>query len=128
MYSAENTRQERKVVLIVEDDAALGETLVQLFRELTPHFIFLATDANQAIAVLRSLIPDLLLVDYWLPHMTGLTFYDRLQMVQDLKGIPVLFMSADHSLQELCERHAPFLTKPFDVEDLLQTIASMVGE
>jgi twitching motility two-component system response regulator PilG len=120
--------QEGKVILVVEDDPAIGAFLVQLVREATPHYAWLATDAPQALALVRSLIPDLVIVDYWLPNMNGLELYERLQGRKELKQVPVLFMSANRSIRTLGERQLPFLRKPFELNKLLQTIVTMVGE
>jgi CheY-like chemotaxis protein len=116
---------EDKVILVVEDDPDLGAFLVQFFQEATPYrYAVLATDAIQALATVRSLIPDVLLVDYWLPNMDGLELYDRIQVIPELQHVPALFMSATHP-RALHERQMPFLAKPFALEELVRVLATI---
>ena len=124
--SPESGVLDRRVILIVEDDPALGMFLVQFFQEETPHFILRARDAHEALAIVHSLLPDLLVVDYWLPQMNGLELYDRLEGDRNLHDIPALFMSATHALGAVEERHLPFLKKPFDLDTLLQTVEDLL--
>src|SRR5258708_17631368 len=118
--------QEVKVIFVIEDDADFGTFLVQFLREATPLYYALhAMDASQALAIVHSLIPDLLLVDYWLPKTTGLELYDRLHGIPELKHVPALFMSAVRP-SSLAERQMPFIEKPFELDHLWQTIESFL--
>lgn len=117
---------DRRVILIVEDDPTLGTFLVQFFQEVTPHFLLHARDTHEALAIVRSLLPDLLVVDDWLPHMNGLELSDRLEGDRDLHALPTLFMSTTHTLGAVEERCLPFLTKPFDLDTLLQTVEDVL--
>jgi CheY-like chemotaxis protein len=118
--------QEGKVILVVEDDADLGAFLVQFLRGASSSFYTLhAIDAPQARAIVHSLIPDLLLVDYWLPQTNGLELYDSLHERQEFKHVPALFMSAVRP-GSLAERQMPFIAKPFDLDNLWQTIETLL--
>lgn len=116
--------QENKVILVVEDDPAIGALLIQFFREATPHYAFLVTDVPQALAIVRSLVPDLVLLDYRLPNMNGLELYSCLQARKELRHVPVLFMSAVYP-SVLREQQLHFIKKPFGLEDLLLAMATI---
>jgi CheY-like chemotaxis protein len=121
-------RAPAKTILIVEDDADVGEFFVQAVQQETPYQSLLAADGFQALKMLRSLKPDLLVLDYLLPGMNGLEIYDQLRAMPGFETIPVLFISANAPTGELQKRCVYFLRKPFELEALLQTIEDLLAE
>jgi len=83
-----------KTVFIVEDDETIGALLVQTIEQETPYRAVLASDGFQALKMLPTVQPDVLLLDYGLPDMNGLEFYDTIHAVKALKHLPVLIVSA----------------------------------
>jgi CheY-like chemotaxis protein len=113
-----------KTLLIVEDDEAIGGLLIQVIQQETPYQAVLVSDGFEALKMLRSLKPDLLILDYCLPGMNGLELYDTIHAVKGLEHIPVLVVSAEtkNIQKEIEARHLPYLQKPFDLSDLLAAI------
>jgi CheY-like chemotaxis protein len=111
-------------LLIVEDDEAIGWLLIQTIQQETSYQAVLALDGFEALKMLRTLKPDLLIVDYNLPGMNGLELYDTIHEVQALEHIPLLIVSAETTItrKELAARHLPHLQKPFELTDLLAAI------
>ena len=119
-------RQVEKTVLIVEDDAGIGFVLVQFIGQETPFSALLVTtgsDALQAVSVTR---PNLLLLDYRLPGMNGIELYDQFQRVEGGTAIPVIMISATLPHHEIAQRNIIAMKKPFDIDDLLQTIENLI--
>ena len=110
--------------MIVEDDEAIGEFLVQAIQQETSHQAVLASDGFQALKMLRTLIPDLLILDYSLPGMNGLELYDTIHAVKALEHLPVLIVSAETARiqNEVNARQLSQLEKPFELTDLLEAI------
>jgi DNA-binding response OmpR family regulator len=110
--------------LIVEDDEAIGAFLVQAIQQETPYQAALASDGFQALKMLDKLKPDLFILDYNLPDMNGLQFYDTIHTVKALEHLPVLIVSAEATRiqKEVKARQLPQLKKPFELIDLLETI------
>lgn len=71
--------------------------------------------------------PDLLLLDYQLPHMNGIELYDRLHAIKELSDIPGLIMSAHLPTHELKKRCLTGLSKPLEVSDLLDALAQFLA-
>ncbi len=115
-----------KTVLVVEDDASVGACFVQAIVEETPYMAFFVTDADQALQVMRDLKPDMLLLDYQLPHMNGFELYDHMQEQNVLADIPVLFVSANLPQKEIEKRNLIGLQKPFELDDLLAMIVKLL--
>ncbi len=113
-----------KTVFIVEDDEAIGTLLVQVIEQETSYQAVLAPDGFQALRMLRTVKPDLLILDYGLPDMNGLEFYDTIHAVKSLKHLPVLIVSAQTARiqKEVKARQLPQLQKPFELTTLLEAI------
>ena len=113
-----------KTVFIVEDDEAIGELLVEAIQQETPYQAVLASNGFQALKMLRTVKPDVLILDYGLPGMNGLEFYDAIHAVKALEHLPVLIVSAEAARiqKEIKARQLSQLKKPFDLTDLLEAI------
>jgi len=118
-----------KTVFIVEDDEAIGTLLVQVIEQETPYQAVLASDGLQALKMLPTVKPDVLLLDYGLPDMNGLEFYDTIHAVRSLEHLPVLIISAQTARiqTEVKARHIPQLQKPFELTTLLEAIKHLVS-
>jgi len=119
-----------KTVFIVEDDEAIGDLLVQAIEQETFYHAVLAPDGFQALKMLRTVKPDLILLDYSLPGMNGLELYDTIHTVKALKHLPVLIVSAETARiqKEIKARQLPQLQKPFDLANLLQAIERLFSQ
>src|SRR2546429_9623001 len=113
-----------KTIFIVEDDETIGALLVQTIEQETPYRAVLASDGFQALKMLRTVKPDVLILDYGLPDMNGLEFYDTIHAVKSLKHLPVLIISAQTARiqTEVKARHLSQLQKPFELTTLLEAI------
>ena len=119
-----------KTVFIVEDDEAIGELLVEAIQQETPYQAVLASNGFQALKMLRTVKPDVFILDYGLPGMNGLELYDTIHTVKALKHLPVLIVSAETGRiqKEIKARQLPQLQKPFDLANLLQAIERLFSQ
>ena len=122
--SAQKDPTEVKTVFIIEDDEAIGEFLVQVIQQETPYRSALASHAFQALEMILTLNPDLLILDYRLPDMNGLEFYDINHEFKALEHLPVLIISAEAGRieKEVKARQLSQLEKPFGLTDLLEAV------
>ena len=109
-------------ILIVEDDADIGEFLQQLIEEETPYSTKVVGNGLSALEQAPYVHPCLLLLDYRLPGINGLELYDRLQQREDTRNIPAIMMSATLPAEELKQRGIYQLRKPMDIGNVLRMI------
>ena len=109
-------------ILIVEDDENVGEFLQQTIDECTPYHTTFVHDGAGALERARQIQPCLLLLDYKLPGLNGLEIYDRLQSMEETRGVPTIMMSASLPDEELQRRGIYQLRKPMDIGNVIRMI------
>ncbi len=97
--------------------------LVQLaLTEEEHNSVLCAAHGYEALELVRTTVPDIFLLDYQLPSMTGIQLYDRLHLMRGFQHIPAIIMSANLPLYELEKRNLFGLYKPFDLDELLDLV------
>jgi CheY-like chemotaxis protein len=109
-------------ILIVEDDEDLGKVLQQAIDEQTPYQTTVVHDGPHALERAKYIQPCLLLLDYRLPGMNGLEVYDRLQSMEETRGVPAIMISASLPAEELQHRGIYQLRKPMNIGNLIRMI------
>ncbi len=110
-------------ILIVEDDAALSEQLVQAFED-SGHACSTASDGREALATSKVATFDVMVVDRMMPNMNGLALITELREAGDTT--PVLILSAmgqvDDRVTGLRAGGDDYLTKPYAFSELLARV------
>lgn len=121
-------QRSHKTILVLEDDAAVGEMIALALAQEAMYTPLVVADPQAALAILRSHPVHLLLLDYHVAASTGLEVYDHLQAQEAWRTLPVLIMSdsLERHEQELRARNLAGLSKPFDLDDLFQTIEQVL--
>lgn len=82
-----------RTVLLVDDDAQIRAVTTALL-ELDGHRVVAAPNALEAAVVAGELRPDLVLVDYELPGISGESLARTLRRLPETAGIPIVFYSS----------------------------------
>lgn len=108
-----------KHILIVDDDIHISEALDDILVN-AGYSVSHAYSGTEALYVLSSNKPDLILLDLMLPGMNGE------EVLTKIKGTPVIIMSAKVDVKDkvalLLGGAVDYVTKPFDTEELLARI------
>ena len=114
-------------ILVVEDDAEIADFVVRCLREegfLTTH----VADGNEAWATLQSGSWDLVVLDWWLPGMDGMSILHRLR--DSKRETPVLFLTARDMVADrvrgLDGGADDYLCKPFALDELMARVRALV--
>jgi DNA-binding response OmpR family regulator len=117
-----------KLIFIVEDDADIGQLLVQIIHQQTSHRALHYLNAGDTIKAIMTLTPHLFILDYSLPDMTGLELHDWLRSIDRLKHVPAILLSARNPpVDEVQKRGILLIRKPFAVTRLLAHIEQHIA-
>jgi two-component system phosphate regulon response regulator PhoB len=116
-------------ILAVDDEPAVGEML-RFILEQDGFQADFAEDATQAINQIRKSKPDLILLDWMLPGMSGLELAGRLKKDRETASIPIIMLTAkgeeDDKVRGLDIGAEDYVTKPFSARELLARIRSIL--
>jgi two-component system phosphate regulon response regulator PhoB len=116
-------------ILIVEDEAAIQE-LIAVNLEAAGHHALRAADSAQALAIIRQMLPDLVLLDWMLPGQSGLTVARHLRDDARTRSIPIIMLTAKSAEQDkilgLEAGADDYITKPFSPRELLARIKAVM--
>ena len=108
-------------ILVVEDEPAIQE-LISYNLELAGHQPLKAQNAEQALELVRTALPDLVLLDWMLPGMSGIELARKLRADKRTQAVPVIMLTARaeerDKLQGLETGADDYLTKPFSPREL----------
>ncbi|MCB0153898.1 MAG: response regulator, partial [Anaerolineae bacterium] len=127
MAETEATRSnfQNHTVLIVDDTPANLETLYSYLESLGFE-IMMAQNGPTALKRVEYAKPDIILLDVVMPGMDGFETCRRLKAAEATKNIPVIFMTAltdtVHKVQGLQAGAADYITKPFQLEEVLARV------
>ena len=126
MVQTSKGKRDTPLILVV-DDVADGREIVGEYLRLGGYEMAGAADGLEAVEKTLELLPDVVLMDVWLPRMDGLEATRRLRQDERTRGIPIIALTAhglasarDRALEAGCDA---VITKPFVPEDLEREIA-----
>ena len=112
-------------ILVLDDEPALTKLLV-IILERQGYTVRGFTSPLEALESLQQFRPDAIISDVSMPSMSGLEFCRRVRLIDGLKGIPVIFLSALVERRDVREGMNvgadDYLTKPFQREELLEAL------
>jgi excisionase family DNA binding protein len=115
--------QQGPLVLIVDDDPRVRE-YVRINLEMEGYAVREAGSAEEGLAVLEEVSPDLVLLDVMMPEVDGWEMLRRVQERHGVGAIPVVMFSGKVEGQAAAEATARgaqgFLGKPFDPQQLIE--------
>lgn len=118
----------KRTILYAEDNADLRNHVRDL---LAPEYnVLLAGDGHEALALLRSQPPDLVVTDLMMPRLSGRELVEAIRADSALESIPVLMLTARSAvgarIESLDAGADDFAAKPFDSSELRARIRSLL--
>ncbi|WGM37550.1 phosphate regulon transcriptional regulator PhoB [Caulobacter sp. NIBR1757] len=116
-------------IVVAEDEDALA-TLLQYNLEKEGYRVLLAGDGEEALIVIDEAKPDLLLLDWMLPKVSGIEVCRRLRQKQETRNLPVLMLTArgeeTDRIRGLDTGADDYVVKPFSMTELLARIRAVL--
>jgi DNA-binding response OmpR family regulator len=126
-YSTTPMNDLNKKIVIFDDDEDILSICSYILEE-QGWKVFSFTDCNNIAEKVSSILPDVILMDNWIPDDGGIIATQILKKDVNLKDIPVVYFSANSDI-ELLASHAgaeTYLAKPFDLEELERVINTVL--
>jgi CheY-like chemotaxis protein len=110
-------------VLIVDDDETILSLIEYLLTDMG-YRVHLAADGREALKRVTDERPDLILLDLMMPVLNGWEVMRRLREDSATEDIPVIVVSADHSVATKARELGAqdYIAKPFDVEEIIAKV------
>lgn len=119
-------------ILIVDDSAPMRHLVRQSLEELYFQNFHEAGDGEEALRILRSQPIDLVLLDWQMPKMTGITLLREIRKDPKLRQIPVVMITSEaqkHNILEAAKEGVTgFVVKPFDSFVLGEKIEKILSQ
>lgn len=123
-----------KTLVLVEDDVSTTAMIDLLLQGEGGYQTTCFISGEEVLANLDTLKtpqPDLFLIDYWLPKMTGLDLYEQVHTTEGFEHVPGLLLTArtisETENQRIVQYHLKVLYKPFDIDDFLDSVQQAVA-
>ena len=116
-------------ILVVEDEPAIQELIAYNLKQ-AGHQPLRADNAEQAMNLIANALPDLVLLDWMLPGLSGIEFAKRLRADKRTRLIPIIMLTArsdeQDKLQGLETGADDYITKPFSPRELNARIKAVL--
>jgi len=121
----------KQCILLIEDNDPIRENTME-WLELSGYEIMVACGGNDALKMMATKKPDLILCDIMMPQMDGYEFLKIIKQEYQLASIPFIFFTA-YSEKKDIERGlqmgaTDYIVKPFEPDQLVVTIRKYLPE
>jgi two-component system, OmpR family, phosphate regulon response regulator PhoB len=117
------------LVLVVEDEPAQREVLAYNIKA-EGYQVMTAEAGDEALVLVRETPPDVIVLDWMLPHVSGIEVCRQLKMGVDTARIPVIMLSArseeTDKIRGLETGADDYITKPYSVAELLARLRTQL--
>lgn len=116
------------MILVIDDEPGITELLADIL-EYHGYPVAVAHDAREALKIIPLQRPDVILVDLMMPSVDGLSLAVTLRHDPDMRGVPLIAMSASSSALQIADRVGDFdayISKPFENDALISTVERFI--
>ena len=121
--------RKRPLVLVVEDDPALGDVIVTALKD-DGLDAKLAQDGDEAMRDVDDLSPSVMVLDLMMPRRDGFSVLRELRADGRISNLPVIVVTAIFGMSERLYASelgaADCITKPFDLDDLVGRVKALL--
>ena len=120
-----------KKILIADDEHKIIMTLEYAFRK-AGYEVFIARDGSEVLELLKTEIPDMILLDIMMPKVDGFTTLQEIKSQDNLKDIKVIFLSAKNNpadIEKGLKMGADdYITKPYSIKKLTERVEELLAD
>jgi CheY-like chemotaxis protein len=121
----------KKKILVVDDEPSITRMLKLNLEQTGKYEVMMENSPLHAFTVARSFHPDLILLDILMPGRDGGELAGDFQASPAFRDVPVVFLTAAATKQEVQNRHGqvgglPFLAKPVDMREVISCLEQYI--
>jgi len=112
-----------KTIIICDDDQA-NLDILELLLEQEAYTLIKQNDSTQLMKNIKEVGPDILLLDLWMPSISGDEIIKIIRADSELKGLPIIAFSASFDGEEVAFKAGAdyYIPKPFDIDEITEII------
>jgi len=118
--------------ILVLDDSPLVRKLAEVSLQEAGYEVYTAADGEEGLKIAEEIKPDLILVDFIMPKMTGSQFCKLIRENETLKDVPIILITGKGETvgQTFIEKYGilDYFIKPFKSEELVEKINQLLGK
>ena len=116
-------------ILIIEDEPNQAD-LIQFNLEQDGYEVYKAKDGEEGLTTAHEILPDLILLDWMIPKMSGPDLCRKIRKSQDIKETPIIMISAKSEEQDkvfgLDLGVDDYISKPYSIKELLARVRAAI--
>lgn len=118
---------QNKKILVCDDDEGIIDVL-ELILEDTGHTVIPELNSMNVNALIESIKPDLVILDLWMPVISGDQILKSIRNSPETNLMPVIVMSASRDGEEIASAAgaSAYLAKPFDFDNVLAVVKGLI--
>jgi CheY-like chemotaxis protein len=119
-----------KKILVIDDEPDLLKVTALRLKK-TGYEVYSGIDGREVLEIARRVIPDLIIIDVYLPGLNGDEVTMMLKKDNALKHIPVILISATTRTLDLKAKECGadgYIIKPFEPEELIGMVKKILGQ
>ncbi|MGO4710672.1 PleD family two-component system response regulator [Chryseobacterium sp. 2TAF14] len=115
-----------KKIMICDDDQGILDVL-EMILEPEGYTVYKEIDSTLLLKRLKSEQPDLLLLDLWMPVLSGYDIIKQIRADRKIQSLPIIVLSASRNEEKIaletgCDK---FISKPFDMNELIASVGKI---
>ena len=123
---------EKKRILVVDDETSITRLLKLNLEQTGDYLVRTENSSKAALAAAEEFRPDFVFLDVMMPDVDGGELAGRFQANPIMKGVPIVFLTATITREEVRARHGlvggqPFLAKPVNLHEVLGCLERHLG-
>ena len=119
-----------KKILIVDDEPNIVMTLEYTFKK-QDFEVFIARDGSEALQILETVIPDVVLLDIMMPNIDGYQTLKFIKKNKTLEHTKVIFLTAKNKTSDFEKGKElgvdKYITKPFSIKNIVSEVNELLN-
>lgn len=121
----------KKTIIVVDDEQPICKVVEDILKP-EGYNVVSAYSGDEALEKLKKVKPDLILIDFFMPRMSGRELCEKIRADSKLKNLKVAFLTAatfsGSGMKELERMNVlDYIKKPFEYKDLIQRVKKIIG-